>query len=64
MFEQLAEEPVIDLRLSRGGMSWFGGFLGGVVSGLLVVQLDRPLKLAVLVAAPQTLVVGHAIGKI
>lgn len=64
VFEHLAEERGIDLRLSRGGMSWFGGFAGGVVAGLLVVELDRPLKLTVLVAAPPTLVVGHTTGKI
>ena len=29
VFEHLGEEPFIDLLLSRGGMSWFGGFAGG-----------------------------------
>lgn len=32
-FERLSEEPAIDLRLGRGGMSWFGGFAGGSSSG-------------------------------
>src|SRR5919199_1593352 len=28
--EHLGEEPFLSLLLSRGGMSWFGGFVGGV----------------------------------
>ena len=41
VLEHLGEEPAIDLLLSRGGMSWFGGFAGGVLAGLLVMQRKR-----------------------
>ncbi|MGH9372309.1 MAG: prolipoprotein diacylglyceryl transferase [Vicinamibacterales bacterium] len=64
VFEHLGEEPVIDLLLSRGGMSWFGGFAGGVLAGLVVMQLKRLPKVAVLAAATPALTVGHAIGRI
>lgn len=63
-FEHLGEEPVLDLLLSRGGMSWFGGFAGGLLAGLLVMQRKRLPKLAVLAAATPALAIGHAIGRI
>ena len=62
--EHLGEEPVLQLLLSRGGMSWFGGFAGGVIGGLLVMHRKHLPKMAVLAAATPGLVVGHAIGRI
>jgi phosphatidylglycerol:prolipoprotein diacylglycerol transferase len=64
VFENLREGPFRDLLLSRGGMSWFGGFAGGILAGLAVMQRRRLPKLAVLAAATPGLVVGHAIGRI
>jgi phosphatidylglycerol:prolipoprotein diacylglycerol transferase len=64
VFEHLGEEPAIDLLLNRGGMSWFGGFAGGVLAGLLVMQQKRLPKVAILAAATPALAVGHAIGRI
>lgn len=64
VFEHLGEEPAIDLLLSRGGMSWFGGFAGGVLAGVLVMQRKRLPKVAVLAAASPALAVGHAIGRL
>ena len=43
--EHFAEEPVLDLLLSRGGMSWFGGFIGGVLAGLSAMQWKRLPKI-------------------
>lgn len=63
-FEHLGEEPFTDLILSRGGMSWFGGFAGGILTGLLVMQRKRLPKIAVLAAATPALAIGHAIGRI
>ena len=62
--EHFGEEPLLDLLLSRGGMSWFGGFAGGVLAGLAVMQWKRLPKMAVLAAATPALAVGHAIGRI
>jgi phosphatidylglycerol:prolipoprotein diacylglycerol transferase len=64
VFEHLGEEPFFDLLLSRGGMSWFGGFAGGVLAGLWVMRRKRLAPLAVLAAATPGLAVGHAIGRI
>ena len=62
--EHFGEEPVLDLLLSRGGMSWFGGFIGGVLAGVAVMQWKRLPKIAVLAAATPALAFGHLIGRI
>ena len=62
--EHLDEAPMFDLVLSRGGMSWFGGFAGGMSAGLVVMQWKQLPKLAVLAAATPALAAGHAIGRI
>jgi phosphatidylglycerol:prolipoprotein diacylglycerol transferase len=64
VFEHLGEEPAADLLLSRGGMSWFGGFAGGILAGLWIMRRRHLPKLAVLAAATPALAVGHAIGRI
>src|SRR5688500_9526541 len=63
-FEHLGEEPVFSLLISRGGLSWFGGFAGGVLAGLLVMHRKRLPKLDVLATATPGLAAGHAIGRI
>lgn len=64
VFEHLGEEPFLDLLLSRGGLSWFGGFAGGVCAGLLVMRWKRLPYVPVLAAATPALAIGHAIGRI
>ena len=62
--EHAGEEPLVDLLFSRGGMSWFGGFAGGVLAGLIVMRRKRLPTLRVLAAATPALAVGHAIGRV
>ena len=62
--EHLGEEPFRALLLSRGGMSWFGGFAGGVGVALIVMWRQRAPIMAVLTAATPALAIGHAIGRI
>ena len=64
VFEHIHEEPFTDLLLSRGGLSWFGGFAGGVLAGLAVMRWQRLPKIPVLAAATPALAIGHAIGRI
>lgn len=64
VIEHRHEGPFLDLILSRGGMSWFGGFAGGIVAGLAVMQSKRLPKVAVLAAAAPALAVGQAIGRL
>ena len=62
--EHFGEAPFLELLLSRGGMSWFGGFAGGILAGLFVIRRKRLPALAVLAAATPALAIGHAIGRI
>lgn len=62
--EHLGEEPFRDLLFSRGGMSWFGGFAGGVGTALIVMWRQRVPIIRTLAAATPALAIGHAIGRI
>ena len=62
--EFLGTAPYLSLLLSRGGLSWFGGFTFGLAAGLAVIRLKRLPLLAVLSAAAPALAIGHAIGRI
>lgn len=63
-FEHLGEEPWLSLVLSRGGMSWFGGFLGGVGTAIVAMRVTGIPVLATVAAATPALAIGHAIGRI
>lgn len=62
--EHLGEEPFASLLLSRGGMSWFGGFAGGLLAGIALMRLRGLQVVPVLAAATPALAIGHAIGRI
>ena len=62
--EHRGEAPALDLLLSRGGMSWFGGFAGGIAAGLFVTVWRRLPMQAVLAAATPGLAMGQAIGRV
>jgi phosphatidylglycerol---prolipoprotein diacylglyceryl transferase len=62
--EHLGEEPLFDLLLSRGGLSWFGGLAGGLGAGLVLIWWRRLPAMEVIAAATPALAVGHAIGRI
>ena len=62
--EHLGEEPFRALLLSRGGMSWFGGLVGGVGTALVVMRWQRLPIVAILAAATPALAIGHAIGRV
>ena len=62
--EHLGEGPVTALFFARGGLSWYGGLIGGVGTGLLVIFVrDLPL-VATLAAATPPLAFGHLLGRI
>lgn len=62
--EHLGSEPLTDLIFSRGGMSWFGGFAGGLGAGIALMLARKLPVVRVLSAATPGLAVGHAIGRI
>ena len=63
-FEHAGEDSFLALLTSRGGMSWFGGFAGGLAAGLVMMRRARLALLPVLAAATPGLAVGHAIGRV
>ncbi len=62
--EHSGEAPVMDLLLSRGGLSWFGGFAGGLLAGIWMIRRRRLSLVPILAAATPGLAAGHAIGRI
>jgi phosphatidylglycerol:prolipoprotein diacylglycerol transferase len=62
--EHSATAPFLSLLLSRGGLSWYGGLLGGMAVGVgLLVHRRLPL-IAVLSAATPAFALGHLLGRI
>lgn len=64
VFEHLDESSFLALFLDRGGMSWFGGFAGGLLAGFLAIRLKRWPLVAVLAAATPALAIGQLLGRI
>jgi phosphatidylglycerol:prolipoprotein diacylglycerol transferase len=62
--EHFGEDRLSPLVFSRGGLSWFGGFAGGVLAGLIVMHRKQLPPIATLAAATPGLVAGHAIGRL
>ena len=62
--EFLGDQSVADLLFSRGGLSWFGGLIGGVGTGLWMLRRRRVPIVPALAAATPALAVGHAIGRV
>jgi phosphatidylglycerol:prolipoprotein diacylglycerol transferase len=62
--EHVGQEPFRDLLFSRGGMSWFGGLVGGVGTAVIVMKWRRLPLIPTLAAATPALAIGHAIGRI
>jgi phosphatidylglycerol---prolipoprotein diacylglyceryl transferase len=57
-------EPIANLLFSRGGLSWFGGLIGGVGTGIWMLSRRRVPLVPALAAATPALAIGHAIGRI
>jgi phosphatidylglycerol:prolipoprotein diacylglycerol transferase len=62
--EFMGERPVTELLFSRGGLSWFGGLMGGVGTGLWMLRRRRIPFVPALAAATPALAAGHAIGRV
>jgi phosphatidylglycerol---prolipoprotein diacylglyceryl transferase len=64
VFEHLDESTFFSLLLDRGGMSWFGGFVGGLLAGFLTIRRHQWPLVPVLAAATPALAVGQMLGRI
>jgi phosphatidylglycerol:prolipoprotein diacylglycerol transferase len=62
--EHAGEAPLTELLFARGGLSWYGGLIGGVGAGLAYIVLRRWPVVPTLAAATPALAFGHAIGRI
>ena len=64
VFEHLRESSFFALFLDRGGMSWFGGFVGGFIAGFWTIRAKKWPMVPVLAAATPALAIGQALGRI
>lgn len=64
VFEHLDEATFLALFLDRGGMSWFGGFVGGLLAGYATIRTKGWPLVPVLAAATPALAVGQLLGRI
>jgi len=64
VIEHLGTDTWTALLFSRGGLSWFGGFAGGVLAGIVMMRRRRLPRLPVIAAATPALAIGQAIGRI
>jgi phosphatidylglycerol:prolipoprotein diacylglycerol transferase len=64
VFEHLDESSFFSLLLDRGGMSWFGGFVGGLAAGYWTIRRHGWPMVPVLAAATPALAIGQMLGRI
>jgi phosphatidylglycerol:prolipoprotein diacylglycerol transferase len=64
VFEHLEESSFLPLFLDRGGMSWFGGFVGGLAAGYATIRIKHWPLVPVLAAATPALAVGQMLGRV
>lgn len=62
--EHAGQEALIALVFDRGGLSWFGGLVGGLAAGLAAARHRRLPWMALLAAAAPALAAGQAVGRI
>lgn len=62
--EHAGEAPLTGLLFARGGLSWYGGLIGGVGAGLAYILLRGWPVVPTLAAATPALAFGHLIGRI
>jgi phosphatidylglycerol:prolipoprotein diacylglycerol transferase len=62
--EHATQGPVSELLFSRGGLSWYGGLIGGVCAGLAYIVVKGWPVVPTVAAATPALAFGHLIGRI
>ena len=64
VIEHAGEATLSELLLSRGGLSWYGGLIGGLGAGLGFIAIRRWPIAPTLAAAAPALAFGQMIGRI
>lgn len=62
--EHFGQDPLSELLFSRGGLSWYGGLIGGVGTGLAYIAFKGWPIVPIVAAATPALAFGHLIGRI
>jgi phosphatidylglycerol:prolipoprotein diacylglycerol transferase len=65
--EQMSRDSTVsafELLTSRGGITWYGGFLGGTILGLWAARANKVSLLAAANCAAPSLAVGQALGRV
>ena len=62
--EHAGTAPLQELLFSRGGLSWYGGLIGGVALGFGYILIKGWPVIPILSAATPALAFGHLIGRI
>jgi phosphatidylglycerol:prolipoprotein diacylglycerol transferase len=65
--EQMARDPnaaLLELLFSRGGITWYGGFVGGSILGLWAARSRGISMLAAANCAGPSLALGQALGRV
>lgn len=62
--EHAGIDPFFSLLFARGGLSWYGGLAGGVLTGIAVLAARRLPLIQVLAAATPAFAFGHLLGRI
>ena len=62
--EHVGDAAVSELLFSRGGLSWYGGVIGGVGAGLAYIAFKGWPIVPIVAAATPALAFGHLIGRI
>jgi len=63
-FARNPSEPWTQWLFSRGGLTWYGGLLGGTIAALLGARIAKVPILTLVNLASPTLAVGQALGRI
>lgn len=58
------DAPFMSLLFSRAGLSWYGGFIGGVGAGIAALRYMRAPLVRSLAAVTPALAAGHMLGRI
>jgi phosphatidylglycerol:prolipoprotein diacylglycerol transferase len=64
VLESLGDDTFFNLLFSRGGLTWYGGLIGGVVVGVAVFARQNVPLVPALAAATPALAIGHLLGRI
>jgi phosphatidylglycerol:prolipoprotein diacylglycerol transferase len=62
--EHAGEAAWTDLLFARGGLSWYGGLIGGVGAGLIYIVMRGWPIIPTLAAATPALAFGHMLGRV